>query len=172
MKLAILSLVTALGLGGTALADYGPPGMQGAPVVDDRGTPVGRVVDDRGTPVGSAGRRGSIEADFRPGPGPHRGELRQAVLDRFDRNHDGRLEPNERRHAVKALRKLARKLAREERNQRIGQRRADRLIQKYDANGNGNVDPGELPPRVERRLRRLDRNGDGWVDGRELAPRQ
>src|SRR5450432_3550611 len=125
MKLAILSLVTALGLGGTALADDGPPGMQGAPVV---------------------------EADFRAAPGPHRGELRQAVLDRFDRNHDGRLEPNERRHAVKALRQLARRLAREDRNERIGQRRAQKLIQKYDANGDGNVGPGEVPPNVARKL--------------------
>ncbi len=144
MKLVIFSLVTAL-FAGTALADNGPPGMQGAPVV---------------------------EVDYRGPQRPARGELRQAILDRFDRNHDGRLEPNERRHAVRALRQLARRLAREDRNERIGQRRAQRLIQKYDANRDGNVDAGEVPPNVARRLRHLDRNGDGWVDGNELAPRR
>ena len=145
MKLAIFTLVIALG--GSAFADA--PG-ETAPVVR---------VDHQVGP--------------RQGPQRPRGELRQALLDRFDRNHDGRLEPNECRKAVRALRRLARQLARQERRaEGRGQRRADRLIQKYDANGNGNLDPGELPPNVARRLQRFDRNGDGWVDGRELAQPQ
>jgi hypothetical protein len=48
-----------------------------------------------------------------PMPMRPRGELRAAILARFDRNGDGRLEPNERRHAIRALRRLARRLARE-----------------------------------------------------------
>jgi Ca2+-binding EF-hand superfamily protein len=144
MKLAILALITSLGISGSALADGGPPGLTQTQVVD-----------------------------YQPGPGrAPRTALRQAILERFDRNHDGRLEPRERRQAVKALRKLARKLARDERRAERGQRRADRLIQRYDLNGDGNVGPGEIPPNVARKLRRLDRNGDGWVDGNELAPRR
>jgi hypothetical protein len=41
------------------------------------------------------------------------GELRQVLLQKFDRNHDGRLEPDERHRAARALRKLARRLERE-----------------------------------------------------------
>ena len=55
----------------------------------------------------------------------------------------------ERRAAVRQLRKLARRLARQDRR-----------------------GPGEVPPAVAGRLRRLDRNGDGWVDESELGPRR
>jgi hypothetical protein len=48
---------------------------------------------------------------------PPRVAFRQMLLERFDRNHDGRLEPRERRHAAKALRKMARRLARGERRE-------------------------------------------------------
>jgi len=91
-----------------------------------------------------------------------RAMLRQMLLARFDRNHDGRLEPRERRAAARALRRLARRLM-----QRRGPRARARLrgvIQRYDLNGDGNVGPGEMPPAMARRLRPLDRNGDGWVD--------
>jgi len=37
------------------------------------------------------------------------------LLERFDRNHDGRLDARERRHAARALRKLAKRMARDER---------------------------------------------------------
>ena len=47
-------------------------------------------------------------------PIPPREQLRAAVLARFDKNHDGVLEPKERRHAAKALRRMARRLARED----------------------------------------------------------
>jgi hypothetical protein len=93
-----------------------------------------------------------------------RAPLRAALLERFDANHDGRLEPRERRHAIQTLRKLARNLARQ---QMRDARRAARLrgvIRRYDADGDGNVGPGEAPPAVQQRLRRLDRNRDGWVD--------
>ena len=41
-------------------------------------------------------------------------------------------------------------------------------IRRYDLNGDGNVDPGEMPPAAAERLRRLDRDGDGWVDERNF----
>jgi hypothetical protein len=94
--------------------------------------------------------------------------LRAALIARFDRNGDGRLEPNERRAAARALRKLARRLDRGARRQAMREQRLGAVIQRYDLNGDGNVDQSEMPPGVARRLQRLDRNRDGWVDDRDL----
>src|SRR4051812_7195718 len=96
--------------------------------------------------------------DGPPPPQQRQAQLRQLIIERFDRDGDGRLDKRERRQAARALRRMA---------NRLGQRRADRrakLIQKYDLDGDGNLGPGELPPRVQKRLRRMDRNGDGWLD--------
>jgi hypothetical protein len=106
-------------------------------------------------------------ADRERGPRAQRPmpELRRMLVERFDRNHDGRLEPRERRQAVRALRRLERKLARQDgRGARLR-----KLIRKYDLNGDGNVGPGEMPPEMARRMRKLDRNGDGWVDGNDFG---
>jgi hypothetical protein len=91
MKLA--ALLTVLTLGGAAQAQgyYGPPGAMPPPP--------GAVVGVGVQPV------------------PPRVAFRQMVLERFDTNHDGRLEPRERRHAARALRKMAKRLARGERRQ-------------------------------------------------------
>ena len=97
-------------------------------------------------------------------PRPH-GQLRQALLERFDANHDGRLEPQERRHAARVLRRLARKLAREDRGDRV--QRARGMARRYDRNGDGVVSPDEMPPGAARRLQPLDQNGDGWLDDRD-----
>lgn len=160
MKLAALALVTTLGLGGIASADPAGPAPR-SPYAD---------------PAGPAGRP--------------RGELRQLLLERFDRNHDGVLDSKERHHAIRALRRIAHRMAREERRQRgeVGERaeirdraalrdpaaqrarqdeRIRRLIQRFDRNGDGVVSPDEMPPGLARRLERLDRNGDGWLDQRD-----
>lgn len=100
-----------------------------------------------------------------PGAGPRApGPLRAAVIARFDRNHDGRLEPAERRAAIRALRKMARQMEREDRRMTRQQARVRRAIRRYDLNGDGVVGPDEIPPAAARRLRPLDRNRDGWVD--------
>lgn len=111
-----------------------------------------------------------------------RGELRQLLIERFDRNRDGRLDPEERRHAIRALRRLARRMEMQERRgERGGERDRDRggdrgarrearmreLVQHYDRNGDGVVSPDEMPPGLARRLQRLDRNRDGWLDERD-----
>jgi len=88
MKLATLFLIAALG--GSAAAQPYPMG----------GPPPGAQVG-----IG-------VEAV------PPRVAFRQMILERFDRNHDGVLEPRERRHAAKALRKMAKRLARGERRER------------------------------------------------------
>ena len=102
MKLTLIAVILAgfTGLGTVAQADefYGPPGE--APIA---GQPVAQPMR------GQRGQRGQ--------QGPGNGEMHRALLDRFDRNHDGRLEPRERRQAARALRRMAQKLARQERRQ-------------------------------------------------------
>ena len=143
MKLAALAFLTTLGLGGVAAAD-----------------PAGPLHPPAGSPAGPVAPRAE-----RP-----RGQLRQLLLERFDRNRDGRLDPEERRHAIRALRRLARRMEIQDRRGERGGRREARmrkLVQRYDRNGDGVVSPDEVPPGLARRLQRLDRNRDGWVDDRD-----
>src|SRR5262245_58522222 len=117
------------------------------------------------TTLGLSTLGGAADAD----PAPQRGQFRQLLLERFDRNHDGRLEPQERQHAARALRKLARKLERgDARGQRGEWRHARaRALRRFDTNGDGVIGPEEMPPGMARRLRPLDRNHDGWLDERD-----
>ena len=92
MSMKLAALVTVLLLGGAAQAQGydGPPGAMPPP----------------GPVVGIGVQRV-----------PARVVLRQMLLERFDANHDGRLEPRERRHAARALRRLAKRIARGERRE-------------------------------------------------------
>ena len=112
----------------------------------------------------TTGPPGMSEVSAPPPRAQRRAVLRQMIIQRFDRNHDGQLGPVERRQAARALRRLARMLMRQ---QQGGRRMRQRIINKYDLNGDGNVGPGEMPPAMAKRLRRLDRNGDGWLDERD-----
>jgi Ca2+-binding EF-hand superfamily protein len=98
------------------------------------------------------------------GPPRPRAQLRQLLLQHFDRNHDGRLEPRERKQAARALRRLAMRI--EHGHPRAHRQR--RFVQRFDLNHDGNVGPGELPPALADELRPLDRDGDGWLHGDEL----
>ena len=95
----------------------------------------------------SAAEPGPIDPAVRA---ERRAERHQMMLQRFDVNRDGRLEPRERRIAKRELRH---------------ERKLRKLIKKYDLNHDGVVDQGEMPPRMARKLRRWDTNHDGWVDG-------
>ena len=95
---------------------------------------------------------------------PQRGQLRALLLQHFDKNHDGQLGPRERRHAARALHKLAAKLQRGD----ARQQRQRKFIQRYDRDRDGNVGPAEMPPGLADELRPLDRDGDGWLEGNEL----
>lgn len=122
-------------------------------------------------------------------PAQPRGQFHQLLLERFDRNHDGRLEPQERKRAIRALRRLARRLAIHERRVEMrGQRgqggpdvrapgrapgpRGQGMLRRFDANGDGVLTPDEMPPGVARRLRSFDRNGDGAISPDELPARR
>ncbi len=94
--------------------------------------------------------------------------LRAAVIAAFDRDGDGRLDAAERHQAIRALRRVVRRLAHQQLRARARAARLRGVIQRYDLDGDGNVGPAEAPPALQRRLRRLDRNRDGWVDDRDF----
>jgi hypothetical protein len=95
---------------------------------------------------------------------PPKGQLRQLLLQHFDRNGDGRLGPRERQRAARALHRLAFRMMQPD----AKQQRQRKLIRRFDSNRDGNVGPGELPPTLADELRPLDRNGDGWLRDDEL----
>jgi hypothetical protein len=101
-------------------------------------------------------------------------QLKRALMDQFDENGDGRLGPRERMRAIRVLARIQRKLAGKDGAQAQqapqGQQRPKmkRFIERFDTNGDGNVDQREMPPGAARRLRRLDRDRDGWVEPGEV----
>lgn len=103
MKLAAALLASLIGLSTAAYADdapyAGPPG--GMPEAQ-----VGATADYRLAPPPARGPR-------RAGPGG--AAMQSALVARFDRDGDGRLDHGERRRAAKALRRMANRLARSER---------------------------------------------------------
>jgi hypothetical protein len=111
-------VVASLLLTGVASADpyYGPPGGYPPP----QQPPAGVLV-----PVAPMPMPMPAEA---PPPGPRQNApLRAAILERFDRDHDGQLNRAERRHAIRALRRMTRRMARQEaRAERRGRRNAPR----------------------------------------------
>jgi hypothetical protein len=114
------------------------------------------------TTLGLAGTAGADPA--RPDAARPRGRFHQLLLERFDANHDGRLEPQERRRAARVLRRIARKMAMQDRRNARREQRARGGARRWDRNGDGVVGPGEIPPGAARQLQPLDHNGDGWLD--------
>jgi hypothetical protein len=177
MKLAGLAVIA--GLAGVVLA----PSLARADVLSPPGGPV--YVDD-GPPRADRGmpRPGPIAGARRGMRDPRaiarRQQIRRALLAGFDANHDGRLGPRERVRAIRALRRIERRLAAPlaqamaRQGMRGKARRANRdrmyrrFMQRYDVNRDGRVGPREVPRGAADRLRRFDRDGDGWVDRDEL----
>jgi len=116
MRIASVIVASLLGIGCYAEAQpapaypaaYGPPGavvvqapMQPVPVMPVQAAPMPmQPMPMQAMPPERAQRRAVLQ---------------QMLLAQFDRNHDGVLEPRERRQEVRALRRLARRLARENR---------------------------------------------------------
>jgi EF hand domain-containing protein len=130
--------------------------------------PSGPVVLASNPPAVPQGPRGPVDPAVRAQRQAKVRQLRQALLQTFDANGDGRLEPQERRQAMRALRRIERKLGGGPQGADRRQMKMRKFIQKYDTNHDGNVGPGEMPPNQAKRLRRFDRNGDGWVTPNEL----
>jgi hypothetical protein len=116
--------------------------------------------------VTTLGLGGVVHADPAPvAPAPARGQLKQLLIERFDRNHDGRLDRQERRHAIRALRRLARRMAMQERRAegRPGGRAEGRPDMR-NPDGTARRDADRDARREARRralIQRYDRNGDG-----------
>lgn len=113
------------------------------------------------------GSLGSLGSAAHAEPARPRDQLRQLLLERFDRNDDGRLEPQERRQAIRALRRLTRRMAMQERRAEMRAARQRGLVRRLDTNRDGVVGPEEMPRGLARKLRPLDQNGDGWIDDRD-----
>jgi hypothetical protein len=129
--------------------------------------------------VTTLGLGGVVHADPPQGPARPRGELHQLLLERFDRNHDGRLDPQERHHAIRALRRLARRLAIQERRaEHRNEARDGRAEYRSEARDRRTEGQSEARDRrTERRdarnralVERFDRNGDGVVTPDEMPP--
>ena len=117
MKLAAVITAALLALPGIAVADpyYGPmaplgggpppmaaPPMAAPPMAQP---PMGPMAQG---PQGPRGPRGPGREVARE----RRAEMHAMLLQMFDANHDGRLEPNERRQAARMLRRMARQMSR------------------------------------------------------------
>jgi|SRR5579884_791725 len=127
MKHAVLAAAIALGatLATACYAQAEPaPVYAGPPGGYMAGPPAGYVapVPGEAPPVAQVDVRADVRADVTTAPPRAPGVLRAAVIARFDRNGDGRLDVRERRQALRALRRLTRQLAREERRARRAER--------------------------------------------------
>jgi hypothetical protein len=116
MKLFTALFTIVVATAGVAVADARAQPAPSGPMLDE-GAALGVDVD-----VDVQGPPGMVAPGGARGEKRGRGRIGQALRARFDRNHDGRLEPRERRAAIRFLRRRARQLARGGRGrQRMGQ---------------------------------------------------
>lgn len=94
MKAIILAAVLGLTATAASADTYsGPPGMYDEPANIEQAPPQRRAQR------------------------PRNDQLRAEIIARFDKNGDGRLDKQERRHALRALKRIARRLRREAKRQ-------------------------------------------------------
>ncbi|MCA9178784.1 MAG: EF-hand domain-containing protein [Planctomycetales bacterium] len=103
------------------------------------------------------------------GQGPGQRELPEAVLERFDANGNGQLDPPERARMLEAIRRRGAGPDGAGKPNGAGKPKG---AGKPNGPGKPNgFDIDRLPPEVKQRiLERLDKNGDGKLDPEELAP--
>ena len=120
------------------------------------------------------------DADVAPPAPDHadRGQWKQRIKARFDTDHDGVLSQEEKWVAKQVIRRhrMKQRMAAGDRGRGgrggRGAKMFDRVIRRFDRNGDGVLGPGEVPPRLVHKLRRLDKNGDGWLTRDEVMHRR
>ena len=79
---------------------------------------------------------------------------RARVLEKFDTNHDGKLDENE-------------KAAMKEQMRQMREKRREAMLARFDANKDGKLDDGERKAMIDtlttERFKKLDTNGDGVI---------
>ena len=90
------------------------------------------------------------------GLGKHRGngELREKVMEKFDANHDGKLDESERAAAKAALKERMEKA-----KEHHGEFKA-KLLERFDANHDGKLDDGERAAAKAALKERKEHRGD------------
>jgi Ca2+-binding EF-hand superfamily protein len=92
-------------------------------------------------------------SDRGPGKGgPNREEMRKKILEKFDKDGDGKLSEAEQAEAREA-----------------GKKRAEEFFAKLDKNGDGKISQDEAPEEMWQNLSKADKDGDGAVGKEELA---
>jgi hypothetical protein len=127
------------------------------------------------TPPSDAEVGAEVDADVDAGgmaPAPDRGRWKDRLREKFDTDHDGVLSAEEKWVAKQVIRRhrMQQRMGGRDRGDRRA-KRFDRVIRRFDRNGDGVLGPREVPPRLVHKLRRLDRNGDGWLTRDEVTRR-
>lgn len=92
-------------------------------------------------------------SDRGPGQGhPDREEMRKRILEKFDKDGDGKLNEAEQAEAKEA-----------------GKKRAEEFFANIDKNGDGKISQDEAPEEMWNNLSKADKDGDGAVSKEELA---
>ena len=108
---------------------------------------------------------GNLQAeDNKKGKGPGQGqgegkgkgrpgspEMRKMMLEKFDKDGDGKLNEAERAQAKKAMEK-----------------KGAEMFAKADANSDGKISKDEVPEQAWARMSKADKNADGLVSAKEL----
>ena len=100
----------------------------------------------------------------KPGPGKERGaEFRQKMLEKFDKNGDGKLDEDEKKAAREAFQKR-----KEGQNGPRGEEFKKKMLEKFDKNGDGKLDPEEM--KAAREAFQKMRAEKGGEKGKERRP--
>jgi len=101
-----------------------------------------------------------------PGKGPAAGQFRQKLLEKFDKNGDGKLDAEE----LKAAREEFQKNGGPKLGPQ-GEELKKKLLEKFDKNGDGKLDADELKAAREEMQKRRGGPGQPGPGGRRFGPK-